>query len=101
MPIIKNFHFLDFYLFNTTKQYFEAHFQHNFGSFFINKIPLIRKLKLEEIIGAAYLSSPEKRNYSEFYFGFRRLNFRVDYGYAYDRNILIEKGFKLSYGIIL
>ncbi|WP_343531860.1 DUF5686 and carboxypeptidase regulatory-like domain-containing protein [Pedobacter sp.] len=100
-PDERNFQFLDFYLFNTTKQYFEAHFQHNFGSFFLSKIPLLKKLKLEEIIGGAYLSSPEKRNYSEFYFGVKRLNFRIHYGYAYDRNVLIEKGFKFSYGFNL
>jgi hypothetical protein len=95
------FQFLDFYIFNTTKQYFEAHFQHNFGSFFFNKIPLLKKLKLEEIIGGAYLSSPDKRNYNEFYFGVKRLNFRIHYGYAYDRDVLIKKGFKFSYGFSL
>lgn len=100
-PDDRNFQFLDFYIFNTTKQYFEAHFQHNFGSFFLGKIPLLRKLKLEEIIGGAYLSSPEKRNYNEFYFGVKRLNFRVHYGYAYDTDVLIKKGFKFSYGFNL
>lgn len=100
-PDERNFQFLDFYIFNTTRQYFEAHFQHNFGSFFLSKIPLLRKLKLEEIIGSAYLSSPEKRNYNEFYFGVKRLNFRVHYGYAYDRDVLIKKGFKFSYGFNL
>jgi hypothetical protein len=100
-PDERYFQFLDFYVFNTTKQYFEAHFQHNFGSFFLNRIPILRKLKLEEIIGAAYLSSPEKRNYNEFYFGIKRLNFRVHYGYAYDRDVLIKKGFKFSYGFNL
>lgn len=100
-PDERYFQFLDFYIFNTTKQYFEAHFQHNFGSFFLSRIPLIRKLKLEEIIGTAYLSSPEKRNYNEFYFGIKRLNFRIHYGYAYDRDVLIKKGFKFSYGFNL
>jgi len=100
-PDERNFQFLDFYIFNTTKQYFEAHFQHNFGSFFLSKIPLLKKLKLEEIIGGAYLSSPEKRNYNEFYFGVKRLNFRIHYGYAYDRDVLIKKGFKFSYGFNL
>lgn len=100
-PDDRNFQFLDFYIFNTTKQYFEAHFQHNFGSFFLSKIPLLRKLKLEEIIGSAYLSSPEKRNYNEFYFGVKRLNFRIHYGYAYDTDVLIKKGFKFSYGFDL
>lgn len=100
-PDERNFQFLDFYIFNTTQQYFEAHFQHNFGSFFLSKIPLLKKLKLEEIIGGAYLSSPEKRNYNEFYFGVKRLNFRIHYGYAYDRDELIKKGFKFSYGFNL
>lgn len=100
-PDERNFQFLDFYIFNTTRQYFEAHFQHNFGSFFLSRIPLIKKLKLEEIIGSAYLSSPEKRNYNEFYFGVKRLNFRIHYGYAYDRDVLIKKGFKFSYGFNL
>ena len=100
-PDDRNFQFLDFYIFNTSKQYFEAHFQHNFGSFFLSRIPLIKKLKLEEIIGSAYLSSPEKRNYNEFYFGVKRLNFRFHYGYAYDRDVLIKKGFKFSYGFNL
>jgi hypothetical protein len=97
-PDERYFQFLDFYQFNTTKQYFEAHIQHNFGGCIFDKIPLIKKLKLEEIIGAAYLSSPEKRNYNEFYFGVKRLNFRVHYGYAYDRDVLIKKGVKVSYG---
>ena len=100
-PDERNFQFLDFYIFNTSKQYFEAHIQHNFGSFFLSRIPLIKKLKLEEIIGSAYLSSPEKRNYNEFYFGVKRLNFRIHYGYAYDRDVLIKKGFKFSYGFNL
>ncbi len=95
------FQFLNFYIFNTTKQYFEAHFQHNFGSFFFDKIPLLKKLKLEEIIGSAYLTSPDKRNYNEFYFGVKRLNFRLHYGYAYDRDVLIKKGVKFSYGFNL
>lgn len=100
-PDERNFQFLDFYIFNTTHQYFEAHLQHNFGSFFFSKVPLLKKLKLEEIIGGAYLSSPEKRNYTEFYFGVKRLNFRIHYGYAYDRDVLIKKGFKFSYGFNL
>ncbi|MGV3547352.1 MAG: DUF5686 and carboxypeptidase regulatory-like domain-containing protein [Pedobacter sp.] len=100
-PDERNFQFLDFYIFSTSKQYFEAHIQHNFGSFFLSRIPLIKKLKLEEIIGSAYLSSPEKRNYNEFYFGVKRLNFRIHYGYAYDRDVLIKKGFKFSYGFNL
>ncbi|MET4082218.1 hypothetical protein ABIB40_002176 [Pedobacter sp. UYP30] len=97
-PDLRKFQYLDFYQFSTKEQYFEAHLEHNFAGFFINKIPLLRKLKLEEFIGGGYLSSPEKRNYKEFYFGFQRFIFRASYGFAYDGNKKISQGFRLSYG---
>lgn len=98
LPDLPKFLFLDFYLFSTDKEYVEAHFEHNFSSFFTNKVPLLRKLKLEEIVGVSYLSQPIKRNYTEFYFGFQRLIFRAAYGFAYDGNKKVQQGFRLSYG---
>lgn len=98
LPDLTKFLFLDFYLFSTDKQYVEAHFEHNFSGFLTNKVPLLRKLKLEEIVGASYLSQPVKRNYTEFYFGFQRLIFRAAYGFAYDGSKRVEHGFRLSYG---
>ncbi|TDG35076.1 carboxypeptidase-like regulatory domain-containing protein [Pedobacter changchengzhani] len=98
-PNIRKFQYLEFYQFSTNKQYFEAHAEHNFAGFFTNKVPLLRKLKLEEFIGGGYLSSPEKRNYKEFYFGFQRLILRASYGFAYDGAKKISQGFRLSYGL--
>ncbi len=97
-PDLRRFLFLDFYQFSTDDQYIEAHFEHNFSGLFSNKIPLLRKLKLEEVIGASYLSQPVKRDYTEFYFGLQRLIFRATYGFAYDGNRKVEHGFRLSYG---
>ncbi len=98
LPDLPKFLFLDFYLFSTDKEYVEAHFEHNFAGFLTNKVPLLRKLKLEEIVGVSYLSQPIKRNYTEFYFGFQRLIFRAAYGFAYDGNKKVQQGFRLSYG---
>ena len=40
------------YYHNTTDQYFaEAHIEHHFNGFLFNKIPGIRKLKLDEVLG--------------------------------------------------
>lgn len=97
-PNLRKFLFLDFYLFSTDEEYLEAHFEHNFSGLLTNKVPLLRKLKLEEIAGASYLSQPVKRNYTEFYFGFQRLIFRAVYGFAYDGNKRVEHGFRFSYG---
>ena len=89
--------YLDFYQFSTNQQYFEAHLEHNFAGFFTNKVPLLRKAKLEEFIGGGYLSSPEKRNYKEFYFGFQRLVLRASYGFAYDGARKLTQGFRIAY----
>ncbi|MBC7418673.1 MAG: carboxypeptidase-like regulatory domain-containing protein [Pedobacter sp.] len=97
-PDLRKFQYLDFYQFSTNEQYFEAHLEHNFAGFFINKIPLVRKLKLEEFVGGAYLSTPEKKNYKEFYVGLQRFIFRASYGFSYDGNKKISQGFRLSYG---
>ena len=98
LPDIRKFSFLDFYQYSTDRHYFEAHAEHNFAGLIMNKIPLIRKLKLEEVIGGSYLNQPLKKNYKEFYYGLQRLIFRVTYGYAYDGNRKVQEGFRISYG---
>jgi hypothetical protein len=98
LPELRRFLFLDFYAYSTDRQYVEAHFEQNFAGLITNKIPLLRKLKLEEVVGANYLTQPDKKNYKEFYFGLQRLIFRVTYGYAYDGNKKIQQGFRISYG---
>ncbi|TDQ10354.1 DUF5686 and carboxypeptidase regulatory-like domain-containing protein [Pedobacter metabolipauper] len=97
-PDPKRFMFLDFYLFSTNDEYAEAHFEHNFSGLFTNKVPLLRKLKLEEVVGVNYLTQPIKTNYTEFYFGLQRLIFRATYGFAYDGNKRVEHGIRLAYG---
>ncbi|WP_129718158.1 DUF5686 and carboxypeptidase regulatory-like domain-containing protein [Pedobacter sp. SYP-B3415] len=97
-PNLRRFSYLDFYIFSTDREYFEAHLEHSFAGFFTNKIPLIRKLKLEEFIGGSYLTQPLKHNYKEFYFGLQRLVFRASYGFAYDGRRKVSQGFRLSYG---
>ena len=97
-PNLRKFQYLDFYQFSTNQQYFEAHLEHNFAGFFMNKVPLLRKAKLEEFIGGGYLSSPEKRNYKEFYFGIQRLVLRASYVFAYDGATKLTQGFRISYG---
>lgn len=97
-PNIRKFRYLDFYQYSTYEQYAEAHFEHNFAGFMTNKIPLLRKLKLEEFVGINYLTQPQKRNYTEYYFGLQRLVFSVSYGWAYDGNKKVEQGFRIAYG---
>ncbi|WP_374948727.1 DUF5686 family protein [Mucilaginibacter sp.] len=96
---IGSFHFLPFYTYSTSGAFFEAHYQHNFAGSILNKVGFARKLKLEEIIGANYLSTVGNLNYREFYVGLQRLIFRVDYGISYAGNKKYLQGFRIFYGI--
>jgi hypothetical protein len=114
-PTIGSFHFLPFYSYSTDRAFLEAHYEHNFAGNLLSKVPLIRKLKLEEVVGVNYLAQTgdvsyasigngsltqaTKGNYSEFYFGVQRFIFRVDYGFAFDGNRKLVQGFRIFYGI--
>ncbi|WP_442588627.1 DUF5686 and carboxypeptidase regulatory-like domain-containing protein [Pedobacter sp. AW31-3R] len=97
-PELRKFSFLDFYQYSSSEQYLELHFEHNFAGLMSNKVPLLRKLKLEELLGINYLSQPLRKNYSEVYFGIQRLIFRATYGFAFNGNRNIEHGFRIYYG---
>jgi hypothetical protein len=96
---VGSFHFLPFYTYSTNGAFLEAHYQHNFAGSLFNHIPLLRKAKLEEIIGANYLTTKNNRNYREFYVGVQRLIFRVDYGISYAGDKKYLQGFRIFYGI--
>jgi len=93
---INSFLLLDYYAFSTPDKYIEGHLEHNFSGFFLNKIPLIRKLKLKEIVDVNYLSTPALKNYYELGFGLQYLNIRLMYGQSFNSGSNIRNGFRLG-----
>jgi hypothetical protein len=81
---VNSFLLLNYYTFSTYTQYIEGHCEQNFSGFILNKIPLIRKLKLQEIVDINYLTTPVIKNYTELGVGVQYLNFRLMYGRAYN-----------------
>ncbi|RZL19482.1 MAG: carboxypeptidase-like regulatory domain-containing protein [Pedobacter sp.] len=97
-PRNNGFLFLDFYTYSTSRSYAEVHVDHNFSGFILNKIPLIRKAKLEEIVGANYLTTPNAGNYAEVYFGFQHMiGIQVYYGYSFQNGRKVEDGIKIGF----
>jgi len=96
-PLFPNFHFLNYYSYSTREKYLEAHYEHNFSGLLTRRVPLLRKLKLEEIVGGAYLGQPNA-TYKEFYFGFQRLMIRADYGFYWPTNQKMMHAFRFFYG---
>ncbi|HEX7367879.1 MAG TPA: DUF5686 family protein [Pelobium sp.] len=96
-PGLRSFHLLNFYTYSTNRYFFEGHVEHNFNQFLSNRVPQLRKLKLQELIGAGYLYQPEKGSYMEAYVGIKRLIFRADYAVSFDAFGVLNHGFKISY----
>ncbi|WP_196954278.1 DUF5686 and carboxypeptidase regulatory-like domain-containing protein [Hymenobacter guriensis] len=74
------FQLLDYYRFSTRQRYLEAHVNHHFNGFFLNKIPLLRRLKWQEVASFNYLSTPTVGHYVELGAGIEHIFkvFRVD-----------------------
>lgn len=79
------FKLLPYYTYSTNKYYAEVHAEHHFNGFIFNKIPLIKKTKLQEVAGFHALFNDKISNYYEVNFAveniFRVL--RIDYVMAY------------------
>ena len=71
---IDDFKNLDYYEYSTVGAFIEAHVEENFGGFVLNKIPFIRKLKLQEIAGFHYLHTDKLDQYIEVSIGVEKLN---------------------------
>ena len=95
---ISKFLLLDYYRFSTYTQYVEGHFEHNFSGFILNKIPLIRRAKLQEIVDVNYLSTPNLKNYTELGVGVQYLGFRLMYGRSYNSGSNITSALRLGIG---
>ncbi len=72
---LNDFKNLDYYSYSTNGSFVELHAEENFGGFFLNKIPLIRKLKLQEVAGVHFLHTNTLDRYFEFSAGVEKLGF--------------------------
>ncbi len=70
---VKNFQALDS-SFPIFKRYYEGHYLHEFHGSILNKIPLLKKMRLLEIGGGGVLYAPERNlKYAEVFFGVEKI----------------------------
>ena len=93
---LDSFILLNYYNFSTYTEFIDAHWEHNFSGFILNKIPLIRKLKLQEIVDVNYLSTTTLKNYTELGFGLQYLNFRAMYGTSFNSGSNIHSALRIG-----
>lgn len=78
---IGNYQLLDYYQYSTTQPYFQGHYEHHFDGFIFNKIPLLRKSKIQAVTALNYLFTEEGNGYWELGLGIEHIVkiIRVDY----------------------
>lgn len=95
-----NYQLLDYYRFSTQKSYVMGHYEHHFNGFIINKMPLLRKTKVQAVATINYLSSPHLSNYTEWGIGLEHILkiLRVDFFTSYIRDDHQAYGIKVGLG---
>ena len=92
-----SFQLLDYYASSTQNYFIEAHYEHDFSGFILNKFPLLRKLKLNELAGIHYLYTDKQPNYFEVFVGIEKLRaVRVDFVTAFENGKQTAAGFRFG-----
>ncbi|TAF64675.1 MAG: carboxypeptidase-like regulatory domain-containing protein [Cytophagales bacterium] len=83
-----NYQLLDYYAFSTAKSYIKAHAEQHFNGFFLNGIPLLKKLRWQEVVTGNYLYTEALGNYFELGAGIEHIFkiIRVDYFWGFQEN---------------
>jgi hypothetical protein len=83
------FNLLPYYAASTNDSYFETHMEHNDKGYLMNKIPLLKLLQSQLVLGFHNLAVPDRKPYQEFSVGLDNLGFgklrvfRLDYVRSY------------------
>ena len=92
-----DFQLLDYYTYSTNNSFIEAHYEHDFGGFILNKFPLLRKLKVNELAGLHYLHTEKLPNYFEAFVGIEKLNIlRIDFVSSFTDKAHVMTGIRLG-----
>lgn len=95
---LSSFRLLPYYTFSADRWFSEVHAEHHFQGFIIGQIPLLKKLKMQEVVGAHFLTSNKLKYYYEINFGMEKI-FRIlrfDYVLAYAPSKKFKQGFTLG-----
>ncbi len=96
---LNSFKLLPYYTYSTNKYYGELHAEHHFNGFIFNKIPLIKRTKLQEIAGFHALFNDKLSNYYEVNFGIENIFkiMRFDYVLGYGIGGKVTNGFLVGF----
>ena len=95
------FKLLPYYTYSTKNWYAEAHAEHHFNGFIFNKVPLLKKYRIQEVVGGHVLFNDKLDQYYEINFGIEHILqiIRVDYVLGYGPKGAFNQGFVIGLGL--
>lgn len=98
---LNSFKILPYYTYSTNKWYTEGHAEHHFNGFIFNKIPLLKKYRIQEVVGGHVLFNDKADQYYEVNFGIEHLFqiVRIDYVLGYGPKNNFNQGFVIGLGL--
>ncbi|MCE2787852.1 MAG: DUF5686 and carboxypeptidase regulatory-like domain-containing protein [Sphingobacteriales bacterium] len=96
----RGYQLLPYYQYSTSRQIAQAFYSHHFNGFFINKIPMLRKLRWQEVVAVNYLHTPDLAHYIEWGAGIEHIFkiIRVDYYQSYISGNYLMQGMRIGFG---
>jgi hypothetical protein len=91
---------LPYYSNSTNNWFVEGHVEHNLKGLIWNKLPLLKKLGFENLIGYHFLYTPEKKDYMEFNFAISRIGWKLIRFGRFDVVAAYKSGQKLRFGAV-
>lgn len=96
---LNSFKLLPYYGLSTKNWYAEFHTEHHFNGFIFNKIPLVKKLFIQEVVGFNALINDKVDHYFEVNFAIKNIFkfVRVDYVLSFKDNNKLGSGFLIGF----
>lgn len=98
---LNSFKLLPYYTYSTKNWYAEAHAEHHFNGFVFNKIPLLKKYRIQEVFGGHILFNDKLDQYYEVNFGVEHIFqiIRLDYVLGFGPYEKFNQGFLIGLGL--
>ncbi|MCW3078179.1 MAG: hypothetical protein JWO32_2788 [Bacteroidetes bacterium] len=98
---LSSYRLLPYYTYSADKWFTEIHVEHHFNGLILDKIPLIKKLKMQEVVGVHFLSNNNIKKYYEINFGLENIFkvVRLDYVLGYGIGNKIISGFTIGFNL--
>ncbi len=98
---LNSFKLLPYYTYSTKNWYAEGHAEHHFNGFIFNKIPLLKKYRMQEVVGGHVLFNDKLDQYYEVNFGIEHIFqiIRLDYVLGYGPSGKFNQGFLIGLGL--